>query len=199
GMATSEYSAKFWVRGGPERELLTRYDGVDLIEPFHLKDFDGALSIVDAATIGRLELTSGGFTSEYGDRLTGVLAMETLKAPAQGTRNSVGLSITNVRASSVGRYAGGRGQWMIAARRGYLDIALKLIGTGDSVSPRYYDLSASTEYQVGTNHALSLHLLRAGDALDFTDEKERSIGSHYGSTFLWASWRASFTPNLLAN
>jgi len=199
GMATSEYSARFWVRGGPEKELLTRFDGVDLLEPFHLKDFDGALSIIDAGTIGRLDLTSGGFTTEYGDRLTGVLAMETMRPSLGRPRHSLGLSLSSVKASSMGRYAGGNGEWLIAARRGYLDIALKLVGNDQELSPRYYDLSARTEYRLGMKHRLSVHLLRAGDAVDFTDEFGRILESRYGSTYLWSGWRAQVAPALTAH
>ena len=71
GLAADDFSAKFWVRGAPNTQLLARFDGVDLIEPFHLKDFDGALSIVDLGTIGSIDLITGGFTTEYGDRLAG--------------------------------------------------------------------------------------------------------------------------------
>ena len=56
GLAADDISAQFWVRGAPHTELLARLDGVDLMEPFHLKDVDGALSIVDPATIKWLEL-----------------------------------------------------------------------------------------------------------------------------------------------
>ena len=77
GLAADDFSAKFWVRGAPNSEILARLDGVDLIEPFHLKDFEGALSIVDLRTIGSIDLVTGGFTTDCGDRLAGVLTMET--------------------------------------------------------------------------------------------------------------------------
>jgi outer membrane cobalamin receptor len=199
GIASSDYSARFWVRGGPERELLTRYDGADLIEPFHLKDFDGSLSIMDVATIGRIELTSGGFTSEYGDRLTGVLAMETRAPPATGSRHTLGLSLSNVRASSEGTFDEGNGEWLLAARRGYLDVALKLAGNDEDLSPRYYDLTAKVTRRFGTGHRVSLHLLHAGDAVDLTDSFGRILESHYGTTFVWGRWAAEFGSTLAAN
>src|SRR4051812_3395911 len=80
GLAADDFTAAFWVRGAPNGETLARLDGVELIEPFHLKDVEGALSIVDPATIRRLDLVTGGFTTDYGDRLAGVLNLETKSA-----------------------------------------------------------------------------------------------------------------------
>src|SRR5687767_4172098 len=65
GLAADDFTAQFWVRGAPHGELLARLDGVELVEPFHLKDVDGALSIVDPQTISRLELITGGFTVDF--------------------------------------------------------------------------------------------------------------------------------------
>ena len=97
GLAADDISAQFWVRGAPHGELLARLDGVDLIEPFHLKDVDGALAIVDPAVIQRLDLTTGGFAAEFGDRLAGVLIMET-KSDARPL-TALNLSLTGVGAS----------------------------------------------------------------------------------------------------
>ena len=118
-----------------------RLDGVDLIEPFHLKDVDGALSIVDPATIRRLDLSTGGFTAEYGDRLGGVLTMETKSASAP--ISAVSLSLTGLGAVSQGVFAGNRGRWLASARRGYPDVALKLADRDDQITSRYYDVFAA--------------------------------------------------------
>lgn len=192
GLAADDVTAQFWVRGAPQGQLLARLDGVDLLEPFHLKDVDGALSIVDPSVIRRLDLTTGGFTAEYGDRLAGVLTMET-KAPTRSL-SMLGLSLTGVGGSHQGVFAQNRGRWFLSARRGYPDIALRLSDRSNDVSPRYYDVMGKVEYDVAPAHTLSFHVLHAGDALRYFRRRSNdpSLTSAYESDYAWARWRGSF-------
>ena len=85
GVAADDFTARFWVRGAPNRQLLVRLDGADLLEPFHLKDVDGALAVIDLHAISQLDLMTGGFNADYGNAAAGVLTMETL-SPARDQR-----------------------------------------------------------------------------------------------------------------
>lgn len=194
GLAADDFTAAFWVRGAPNTGLLARLDGVELIEPFHLKDVDGALSIVDPAAIGRLDLVTGGFTAEYGDRLAGVLTMETKSAAAP--RTALELSLTGVGASHEGLFARGAGRWLVTARRGFPDVALRVAKRDDEASPRYYDAMAKVEYQPGPAHTFSFHVLHAGDTLRYQRANNPSLGSSYDSDYLWARWRGNFGTQL---
>lgn len=124
-----DFSARFAIRGGLYDETLVNLDGQELMEPFHLKDFQGIFSILDPEMIGGVELTPGGFTAEYGDRMTGVLDI-VARSPSQ-TRTGFGISFTNAWVNSVGRFAGGKGSWIASARRGYLDLILNAAGADD--------------------------------------------------------------------
>ena len=197
GLTGNDFSAKFLVRGAPNNQLLARFDGVDLIEPFHLKDWDGSLSIVDLQTIGSVDLVTGGFTTEYGDRLAGVLTMETQEFTRPKPLTTLGLSVTNVRATNQGEFAGGEGQWMAAARRGYIDLAVKLGGGEIDASPVYYDFSSKVEYRLNPHHTVSLHVLYAADTfarLHKTDDPD--LRSSYDSAYLWGRWRGDFGERL---
>lgn len=194
GLAADDFSAQFWVRGAPHRELRGRLDGLDLIEPFHLKDVDGALSLVDPQTISRLELSTGGFGVETGDRLAGVMTMET-KTPASA-QTRLGLSLTGVGAMNQGVADGGKARWLVAARRGYPDIALKVANRDQDVTPRYYDVTGKVEYQVAPGQTLSLHALHGGDTFKYTRKNDPSLRSSYDNDYLWARWRAQANPRL---
>ena len=188
GVTSNDFSADFVVRGGLGTELYATLDGLELIEPFHIKDIGGGLSIIDSRAMDGVELITGGFSTEYGDRLTGVFTMRSLDPTALPSRTSLGLSVMNARLMSQGRFSGGRGGWLFSARRGYLDLAMKLATTGDSIKPRYYDLFAKVQYDLGRAGRVALHALDAADALTYLDTPDPSIRSHYSSSYLWATW-----------
>ena len=200
GLTGNDFSAKFLVRGAPNNQLLARFDGVDLIEPFHLKDFDGSLSIVDPQTIGSIDLVTGGFTTDYGDRLAGVLTMETQEFTRPRPLTTLGLSVTDLRATNQGEFAGGDGQWMVAARRGYIDLAIKLGGGEIDASPIYYDFSSKVEYRLNPHHTLSLHVLYANDSFQRLQngrmDDDPDLRSSYDSAYLWGRWRGDFGERL---
>ena len=194
GLATDDVSARFWVRGAPQSEVRLRLDGADLLEPFHLKDVDGALSIVDPAAIRWLDLATGGFQVEHGDRLAGVLTMETKSDRRALT--ALNLSLTGVGGLQQGILAGGRGRWLATVRRGYPDIALRAAGRDDDISPRYYDLMGKVEYDAAPGHSLSLHALRSGDGLRYERANAPSLSSAYGSDHVWGRWRGEMAGAL---
>jgi hypothetical protein len=142
GVTADDFSAKFGVRGGTGDEMYVSLDGLELVEPFHLKDVGGAFSIIDIQTLGTASLNTGGFSAEYGDRLAGVFTLTTSDPRTDGVHGSVGVSAMNARATLQGGFAGGKGGWVLSARPGYLDVALKFTEIADSIQPRYYDLFA---------------------------------------------------------
>lgn len=197
GLASTDASARFWVRGAPNDQVLSRFDGVDLVEPFHVKDFDGALSIIDLETVGRIDLITGGFTAEYGNRMAGVLSMETEDFDPTRPSNTLGVSLTAVRGTHRGQFADGRGNWLVAARGGYPDLLLsnQWEDTGD-LKTRYYDFSAKIEYRLSPTNDVSFHVLHARDTLRFEEPDSPTLASSYGGDYVWGRWRGTIGDNL---
>ncbi len=104
GTAGNDASARFSVRGGREDEVMVLLDGFEVYEAYHLKDYSSALSVVAPETVAGVELLSGGFSAEYGDRMSGVLNVVTLDPSARRTR--LGLSALNVRGQGSGTFWG---------------------------------------------------------------------------------------------
>lgn len=155
GLSGSDFSAKIRIRNGGVDEQLVTLDGLELIEPFHLKDFDGALSILDGESIGRVSVTTGGFTAASGNRLTGLLDLQSATPSSERSHTAVGLSVSNMRVRTEGSFDGGRGSWLASARRGYLDLLFKLLRETDPPDPRYSDLFGKVQYALTSAHTLS--------------------------------------------
>lgn len=196
GVISDDFSARFSVRGGANDQILTTLDGVELYEPFHLKDLDAALSVVDVEAIGGVDLVTGGFPVDRGDHLTGTFDLRTRDARQDPARTVFGVSLGNARFLSRGGFDGGRGQWLASARRGYLDVLLKLIPDADvGIEPRYTDAFAKVEWDVRPGHAVGAHLLRSSDVgiyLPKEDPHDPELHSRYGSTYGWLTWTGRF-------
>ncbi len=196
GTSSNDFSGRFSVRGGLHDEVLVRLDGVELFEPFHLKDFQGTFNILDPAVIAGVDLMTGGFPVEYGDRMSGVLEMTSLR-PAGG-RGSLGISFSNAWAGGAGTFADGKGSWLASGRRGYLDILLRIAeddedGDDEDPSPRYWDAFGKLTYDLGASQSLSFNVLTADDSLDFeeTDFDELTeVATSYGSSYAWLGHQA---------
>jgi outer membrane cobalamin receptor len=192
GVAADDFTARFWVRGAPQRQVLVRLDGADLIEPFHLKDVDGALAVVDLHAVDRLDLLTGGFNADYGNRAAAVLTIDTRTPAAPGPVYSAGLSLTGVRAGAAATAHDGRLRLAGSVRRGYPDLALKYDDRAEDIRPRYWDAYAKAEFDLAPGHVVSAHVLHAADTLFVDDNNAPDLRSSYDTDQVWLRWRAAW-------
>lgn len=201
GVSSNDFSSKFTVRGGENTEVLMSLDGMELYEPFHQRDYGGGLvSIVDIETVQSIDLLTGGFSAEYGNRQSGVFNMRTKQVEDGQRHTSVGLSIASARVYTDGKFAKNRASYLFSARRGMLDVAFKLAGN-DEDTPTFYDAMGKVEYKLSDKHTLSLHALQAGDKTSVRDINEVAYDiydTRYGNTYGWLNLKSSLKPNLFA-
>ena len=94
GAVGSDLSARLNVRGGAADETLVRFDGLRLVNPFHLKDFQSIFSAINPALVGAVDLYTGGFPVSFGDRMSGVIDIHPVRADAVARRE---LAVSLVR------------------------------------------------------------------------------------------------------
>ena len=165
-------------------EVLVLLDRVELFEPYHLKDFSSSLSIIPPRALREVNLITGGFPAQYGDRMSGVLDMKT--ALPDRRRTLLGLGLLNAEVGTSGDFAGQRGHWLGSVRRGSLDLALDLIG--QELQPQYWDAFGKIDYPLGDSHRLSLHALHSDDrlnALVLEPDAEEDYRTSYGNSYFW--------------
>jgi outer membrane receptor protein involved in Fe transport len=166
GVATNEFSARSYVRGGAANELAVLLDGIRLVEPYHLRDFQGVFSVVDQRIVDSVTVHAGGFPAAYGDALSALLIVE----PREPTEpaHEIGFSALYTSALTSGTFAGGRGSWLASGRNSNLERVL-----ADPLGqPSFSDLFVRIAVDVGARHRLTLGSLRFRDDIELTLEDE---------------------------
>lgn len=187
GSAASGLSALSHVRGSYEDEVLIRFDGVRLYEPFHLKDFQSLFGAVDPELIDTLDVYSGGFPVEFGDRAGAVLDISPRKT--DGAEHMIGVSVFNSRAISSGSHGDGRGHWLAGYRRSNLTTVLREAGR-DVGEPQFEDYLARYEYRVTPALSAALGFLGLQDKNEiFTTDREQVANARYDDDATWLRLR----------
>ena len=200
GVTAHDISTRLSVRGSLDREVMVRLDGLELYEPFHLRDADGVFGIVDIQSLGQIDLVTGGFGVEHGGRFGGLFDLRTRSPPETGTRTTFGASLSSLSATSQGSFLDGRGDWLVAVRRGFLDIVLDISDYGDDFSPAYWDALGKARYRLSEKNLLGVNVLVAGDDVDWSDNQTGSdLTSTWANRYLWGSWKADLRPGVRAN
>ena len=202
GIASDDISARLHVRGGNKDESFLMLDGLELFNPFHLKDLGGIFGIVDSNIVDSLDILSGGYTAEYGDGMSGVMDATTLHL-SDTSETSLGVSFVNAFARTQQNFDDGRGRWMVSVRRGYLDWLFSEASTGDTeFTPRYWDILAKFEYDFTNFTTLHTNVLLASDDMTIEDVQGSDVGRSDGqsdSVYLWAALSTDWSEKLYSN
>jgi hypothetical protein len=197
GISTNDFTARLYVRGSRADEVITLMDGLELYEPYHLKQWDAVLSILDVETVGDVDLITGGFPSEYGDRSAGVFSLHSVEPRTDRVHTAAGLSFMNLSLKNEGGFADGKGSWLFTARRGFMDIVFDIADVDGDFHPKYYDLFGKVHYEVKPGQRLSARILHAGDDLSGADgDDQTSHDDRYGSSYLWLTWDGRLSESL---
>lgn len=195
GITANDVSARFHIRGGRRDETQVLLDGQELYEVYHLQDYDSALSVISSTTLENVDVLTGGFPVEHGDRMSGILDMTTV-TPKSRIEGSMGIGLLSADAGAAGLFGNERGDWLLQARRGSIDLASQLLGNED---PRYWDAFAKLGYQLNESNTVRANLLHADDELSITeivDDETKRVETDYSSSYLWFTGQSILTSDL---
>jgi hypothetical protein len=187
GSAAGGLSAQSHVRGSYEDEVLIRYDGVRLYEPFHLKDFLNLFGAVDPELIDTVDAYSGGFPVEFGDRAGAVLDIS--PRATSGAEHLIGVSVFNSRAITSGSHSEERGRWLAGYRRSNLSAVLHQADR-DVGEPQFEDYLARYAYHITPELDAAVGFLGLGDKHEiFTTDREQIANARYNDDATWLHLR----------
>lgn len=161
GSAGGGVSAQTHFRGGEEREAGMVLNGYRLFEPFHVRDFQSIFSTVDPRSIEGVSVYTGGFPVRYGDEMSAIVVMDSLDSSA-AARTELGLSVFNTSLLTAGNFADYRGNWLLSARRGNLDLIVR----PEEGTPSYYDVFGELGFEITPSARLSGNFLLAEDRIE---------------------------------
>ena len=196
GAAASGASARAHFRGGEENEIGIMLNGNWLFDPFHIRDYQNIFSAVDARAIEGVEIYTGGFPVRYGDRMSGLVLMETLE-PDEPGHNELGLSVFNTSVLTTG--SRDSLSWLLSARRGNLDLVIN----PEFGQPSYFDVFGELAWALSPDARLSINTLYAEDTVRLvleTDPAEREqIISNTRNAQVWLKLESDWSTTLASN
>jgi hypothetical protein len=171
--ATGDVSAKYYVRGGTGDQNLVLLNGVTIYNPFHAL---GLFSVIDPEMINSIEFYKGGFTAEYGDRLSSVLSVVT----KDGNKNNYSLKASSSYLTGKALVEGPipHGSFILTGRKSYSNSILKKFLNDENVPIDFYDASFKVNYSnpaLIENGKFLLFGFLSGDKLNSKNPREEDF------------------------
>ena len=145
--STNELSSQYNVRGGNFDENLIYVNGIEIYKPFLVgSGQQEGLSFINSRLVSNIEFSAGGFSSEYGDKLSSVLDI-TYKNPTI-TAGSVSLSLLGADAHVEGRTFKNKLSYLVGARYKNTKYLLGSMDTKADYQPNFSDVQALLTYNI---------------------------------------------------
>lgn len=190
--AVSDFSSGLYVRGGTADQNMFLIDGADVYNPDHAF---GLFSTFNTNAIKKVEVYKGGFSSEYGGRLSSVIDVINL----DGNRNRVEgiVSISLLSGSTtlqvpVGSFGSVSGSF----RRTYLDQTYAK-WSNDIPNYYFYDANLKGFFEFSQRDKLSVSYFNSRDNLDY--QLKKGSPDSPGLTYEWGNTTGSVNLKHLFN
>lgn len=145
--SAGEGQAGFYVRGGAADQNLVLIDDAPVFNPSHLLGF---FSVFNSDVVKEASLYKAAIPAEYGGRASSVLDVKMREGNDQKFLASGGIGLISSRLAFEGPIVKNRGSFIIAGRRSYADLFLKLSNKQSirDASLYFYDLNAKANYRI---------------------------------------------------
>lgn len=199
--------AGFFVRGSSANENAIWVDGLPIGYIYHL---GGRFSVLNSDTISNFNTYLGGFGVEFGDRLGGVVSVNTRDPLRQKLNQSYQIGFYDASFKLEGPISE-KSSGYFAFRKSYFDLLLpqvgKLPGSENTYTkfPQFWDLQAKYHYELDKGK-LDFSVFAADDQIkiNIKDEKETTpdpaiagdLGSKSAFQTYGVKWQQSLSPNL---
>jgi len=174
----SDGSTSMLVRGGSGDQNLVLIDEAPVYNASHLLGF---FSVFNSDAIKDVTMQKGGFTSNYGGRLSSVLDVRMKEGNMKKMEVNAGVGLLSARASIEGPIIKDKMSFIISSRRTYIDQVYKWVGR--SLPFYFYDLNAKINLKLSEQNHFFISAYTGRDVLKFGGDNEAASSSVYDADF----------------
>ncbi len=187
----SDFSTGFSVRGGSADQNLILLDESTIYNPSHVFGF---LSLFNGDAIDDIKLYKGAIPARLGGRLSSVLDIRQREGNANEFEGAATIGLLSSRLAMEGPLPNGTGSWLVAGRRTYADLFLKLSSDPDlnQNTAYFYDLNAKANVRIGKTGTLMLSGYFGRDRFKVEDR----FGALWGNGAGTLRWNQAFGSRL---
>ncbi len=151
----SELSSQYTVRGGNFDENLVYVNDIEIYRPFLVRaGQQEGLSFLNSALVSSIQFSAGGFSAEYGDRLSSVLDIN-YKRPNEN-KGSASASFLGAELHLEGKPMGSnRFSYLLGARYKTTQYILRAMETKGAYRPDFTDIQLLLTYDITPKWELS--------------------------------------------
>jgi len=164
---TADLSARYYVRGGDSNQNLVLLNGANVYNSFHAM---GLFSVIDPEMINTMEFYKGGYTAEYGGRLSSVLNLIT--KDGNRTRYSAKAASSFLTAKGVVEGPIPNGSFIITGRKSHSTSVLKNFFNEQTAPFNFYDASFKVNFSNPdfiSGSKIIFHGFLSNDKLEFNN------------------------------
>ncbi|MFT5744835.1 MAG: hypothetical protein ACI920_000199 [Saprospiraceae bacterium] len=189
---TGDGSGGFSVRGGNSDHNLVLLDEAPV---YHLSHLLGVFSIFNPDAIKDVRLMKGSISTEFRGRLGSVLdiRMDEGSNKKFGIAGGAGLLMSRLKLE--GQLFKGKGSFMVAGRRTYLDLLFKPFITVPQNDLFFYDLNSKVNFKLGKNDRFYFSAYNGRDV--FRGQEDFSVV--WGNNTVTGRWNHLFSNRLFCN
>jgi len=192
-----EGTTGFYVRGGNLDQNLVQLDEATVYNPNHLF---GLFSTFNVNAINNVQLIKGGFPAEYGGRLSSVLniTMKEGNKTKYQVEGGIGLLTTNLTLQ--GPLKRNKSSFIISARRSHIDPFFRALGNSrESMSYRFYDVNAKTNFELGRKDHLFISFFKGNDNAAYNNANSLNYTTDFGNSTGTLRWNHLFGSRVFSN
>jgi outer membrane receptor for ferrienterochelin and colicin len=191
--STAEGTSGFSVRGGGYDQNLILLDEAAVYSASHLMGF---FSVFNNDALKDVTLYKGDIPASFGGRLSSLLDIRSKDGNNQNYSAAGGIGLISSRLTLEGPLGSDKASAIVAGRRTYADVFLKLSNEQDlqNSSLYFYDMNAKVNYRIDDKNRVFLagYFGRDKFGMDIA-------GMSFGNQTLTARWNHLFSPTLFSN